>query len=113
MIIREYSLYSSYIICNFIKLISFTVDHLYRKALYLIKVDPVPPVPTREQELEYLENLQKSFLKQNFFSIHPRYTMAHCDRETFLQKKKYQWEYLKCFFFNMIFANAVAYPLIT
>lgn len=78
----------------------------------MIKRDPIPEKPTREQELEYLHFLQNSFANQKILTIHPRYSMACPDRLGFLQKKKLQGEYYKSLLINFAIINIVGFPVI-
>jgi len=77
-----------------------------------MKTDKLPPLPTREQELKYLEKLETSLGTDPWLTIHPRKYMATPYRLMFKNKISYRNEYYKTFALNGIASFIIASPLI-
>jgi hypothetical protein len=78
----------------------------------LMTVEALPPVPTREQELKYLDWLQKSFSEDRIFTRHPKLYGASPFRLHFRNYVETKREYLKTFLKNFVASIALSWPLI-
>lgn len=85
--------------------------HLYNKLVNYMKTDPIPELPTREEELKYMKFLEDSFSKDSFLTIHPRKNMAAPYRLEFKNRVMYRNEYRKTFLKNLIACAILASPL--
>lgn len=77
-----------------------------------MKVEEVPPLPTREQEVQYLKDLENSFLDDPWITLHPRKYMAGPWRLAYKNYQRYKKEYYKTFVLNGIVSFFAASPLI-
>jgi hypothetical protein len=77
-----------------------------------MKEDTIPPEPTREQELSYLDYLQKSFSEDPFITIHPKLYGASPFRLYWRYYHEMQLEYRKTFLKNFMLSVGIAWPLI-
>ena len=96
-----------------IKLIKFIIDeHLYKTYVNFMTDEAIPPEPTRQQEIQYLDYLQKSFSEDPFITIHPKLYGASPYRHYFRYYQEMQFEYRKTFIKNMMCSIVVSWPLI-
>lgn len=94
------------------RVIIFKLDsHLYKRFINLMKEDEIPPLPTREQELQYLDFLEKSIAEDKFFTIHPRLYSAGPNRLRFKAMKEMRHEYRMVFLKNMITSALILLPI--
>ena len=77
-----------------------------------MQTDEIPPLPTREQELEYMSFLEKSISKDPWFSIRAKKYMANPWRLYYKKKIEQRKEYYKTFFKNSILSFVISSPLI-
>jgi hypothetical protein len=76
-----------------------------------MKTDPIPELPTREEEIKYMKFLENSFLDDSFLTIHPRKNMAAPYRLEYKNRIKYKNEYRKTFLKNLVASVFLAAPL--
>lgn len=77
-----------------------------------MKKDEVPPLPTRDQELAYLNYLEKSIATDPWFSIRTKRYMASPWRLYWKKNIEMRKEYRKTFFKNFLISVCLSYPLI-
>ena len=77
-----------------------------------MKTEETPPLPTREQELEYLKTLEASVLSDPWLTMHPKKYMAGPHRLFHKQKTTLKNEYYKTLVRNTILSAFFAWPLI-
>jgi len=74
--------------------------------------DAIPPEPTREQELNYLDWLEKSFSEDPIVTLHPKMYSAGPFRLHYRYRKETQKEYRKTFLKNFLLSVGLTWPLI-
>ena len=73
--------------------------------------EDIPPVPTRQQELEYLDWFEKSISTDKWLTWHPRFSSAGPKRLRYKAKMEMKHEYRKTFLKNFILTASLAVPL--
>lgn len=71
----------------------------------------IPPVPTREMELEYLEFLQKSFMSDPWVTYRFRKYMAGPKRIPWSNYREQKLEARKHWYANMAIGGLLFYPV--
>jgi hypothetical protein len=77
-----------------------------------MKEEAIPPLPTREEELSYLDNLEKSFYKDPWITLHPKKYAASPYRMSYIHYREMQMEYRKTFVKNFIVSVFLSWPAI-
>lgn len=72
----------------------------------------IPPEPTRDQEISYLNHLVKSFSSDPFITFHPKMYQASPYRLWYKNAFEYKHEYRKTFLKNFLFTDFLLWPLI-
>lgn len=85
---------------------------LYNKFIDYMKEEKIPPVPTREQELEYLDFLEKSIDSDPWITIHPKQYMAGPHRLRYKKRIEMRKEYYKTYAKNFLISVTLSWPLI-
>ena len=78
----------------------------------MMSEDAIPAEPTREQEIAYLDFLQKSFSEDPFITIHPKLYGASPFRLYWRNYHEMQLEYRKTFLKNFIMSAVLCWPLV-
>lgn len=76
-----------------------------------MKTEEIPSLPTREQELNYLNFLEASFNSDPWLTIHPRKYMANPHRLAYKNRMSYRKEYYKTFLKNFLATVIITTPL--
>jgi hypothetical protein len=74
--------------------------------------EAIPPLPTREQEIAYLDHMEKSFLEDPILTIHPKLYGASPFRLYWRYYHEMQMEYRKTFLKNFLISAGLAWPLV-
>jgi hypothetical protein len=74
--------------------------------------DAIPPEPSREEELKYLNWLEKSFSEDPFITLHPKRYSAGPFRLYYKYRVQMKKEYRKTFFKNFVMSVGLTWPLI-
>jgi hypothetical protein len=74
--------------------------------------DAVPPEPNREEELQYLNWLEKSFSEDPFITLHPKRYSAGPFRLYYKYRVQLKKEYKKTFLKNFLLSLGITWPLI-
>jgi len=74
--------------------------------------DAIPPEPSRDEELKYLNWLEKSFSEDPFITLHPKLYSAGPYRLYYKYRVQMKKEYRKTFFKNFILSVGFTWPLI-
>jgi hypothetical protein len=77
-----------------------------------MEVEKIPPIPTREQEIEYINYLEKSILTDPWITLRPKKHMANPWRLYWKKKFEMRREYYKTFAKNFFGTIAIAWPII-
>lgn len=77
-----------------------------------MKEEKIPPLPTREQELEYLDFLEKSIDTDPWITIHPKQYMAGPHRLRYKKRIEMRKEYYKTYAKNFLISVTLSWPLI-
>lgn len=72
----------------------------------------IPREPTREEEISYLNYLNKSFASDPWIAIHPKMYQASPYRLWYKNVFKYKKEYRKTFLKNFLYSILLSWPLI-
>lgn len=72
----------------------------------------IPPEPTREQEISYLNYLVKSFSSDPWITLHPRMMQAAPFRLLYKNAFEHIKEYRRTFLKNFLLTDFFAWPLI-
>lgn len=78
----------------------------------MMTYDEVPPLPTREQEIDYMQFLEKSILTDPWITLRPKKHMAGPWRLRWKRKFEQRREYYKTFLKNFFATAVLATPLI-
>ena len=87
-------------------------DHLKRKVYEYMQTEEMPSLPTREQELAYMKNLEKSILTDKWLTIHPQKSMPSPYRLGYKNYQKFKNEYYKNFILNGAITTFILLPFI-
>ena len=74
--------------------------------------EAIPPEPTRDEELQYLGWLEKSFSTDPIVTLHPKKYSASPYRLHYKHRKEMRKEYKKTFFKNFLLSVGLTWPLI-
>lgn len=77
----------------------------------MVTEDAIPPEPTRQEELAYLDSLEKSLLKDPWITLHPKKYMASPYRLAYVNYREMQLEYRKTFLKNFALSVLLSWPL--
>ena len=77
-----------------------------------MKTEQVPELPTREKELEYLKDFEKSLQTDPWITLHPRLFLCSPYRLYWKNRTSMKNEYYKTFIANGIITMLYASPLI-
>jgi len=77
-----------------------------------MKKDEIPPLPTRQQELDYLKYLEKSISTDPWFVLRTKKYMASPWRLYWKKNIEMRKEYRKTFFKNFLISVVLSYPLV-
>jgi hypothetical protein len=78
----------------------------------MMTTEATPPLPTRQDELNYLDWLEKSFSEDKVLTIHPKLYAASPYRNYFRYWKELHKEYRKTFALNFLASVVLSWPLI-
>lgn len=77
-----------------------------------MKTEEIPPLPTREEELQYLKDLETQISTDKWITIHPKRYMANPNRNIYKTRFAYRREYLKKFILNGLGSALILSPFI-
>lgn len=83
-----------------------------KKLIDYMKVDEVPELPSRQDELKYLKWLEKSVLSDPWVTLNPSKYMAGPNRLNLKSRKEMRKEYRKTFYLNGLTFMVLANPII-
>lgn len=85
---------------------------MYKRYEGMMTTEAIPPLPNREQELNYLKWLEKSFSEDPFVTLHPKLYQAGPFRLYYRYWKEMLGEYKKTFLKNFVLTVGLTWPLI-
>lgn len=74
--------------------------------------EAIPPEPNREEELQYLNWLEKSFSEDPFITLHPKRYAASPYRLYYKYRVQMKKEYRKTFVKNFLLSIGITWPII-
>lgn len=88
------------------------VQHLYKTYSNMMTTESIPPLPSREQEINYLKWLEKSFSEDPIVTLHPKFYEASPYRMAYRYRVEARSEYRRTFMKNFAVSIALSWPLI-
>lgn len=83
-----------------------------KKLIDYMKVDEVPELPSRQDELKYLKWLEKSVLSDPWVTLNPSKYMAGPNRLNLKSRKEMRKEYRRTFYLNGLTFMVLTNPII-
>lgn len=83
-----------------------------KKLIDYMKVDEVPELPSRQDELKYLKWLEKSVLSDPWITLNPSKYMAGPNRLNLKSRKEMRKEYRRTFYLNGLTFMVLTNPII-
>ena len=86
-------------------------DHCYKRYIGLMTEEAKPPLPTREEELAYLDFLEKSISTDPIITLRPKRYMAGPTRLRWKAMKEIRHEHRKTFLKNIVISALLFSPI--
>lgn len=86
-------------------------EYLEKRIDDVILENKVPPIPTRQMELDYLEKLEKDFRSDSWISNRFRKLQAGPLRAPYKRTRELQTEYRMAYWTHFLLGAALVYPL--